>query len=137
MGWGEGGSVADILAHEEVRGVMRRYEGLTGRVRELFDRMLSLNSSLKFQPGSAGWESWHELEKLPELIKLRTDRLGKGALTLEREAQLRAEVEFLDHELAYHQRVVDQGVEEAGRGFVAATGDSTLAAAKRGFPLQT
>ncbi len=137
MRCGEAASVADILAHEEVLGLMRRYEGLTGRVRELFDRMLSLNSSLKFQPGSAGWESWHELEKLPELIKLRTDRLGKGALTLEREAQLRAEVEFLDHELAYHQRVVDQGVEEAGRGFVAATGDSTLAAAKRGFPLQT
>jgi len=143
MRCGSAASVADVLAHQEVLGLMRRYEGVTGKIHELWERLLSVTGKSPtarnpFPPGSAAYESWFELKKLPGMIKLRTERLSgvtKGAINVRQEAQLRAEVEFLENELANHQKVVDQLVLEAGTGYVAKTGESTLAAAKRGFRL--
>jgi len=143
MRCGSAASVADVLAHQEVLALMRRYEGATGKVRSLWEKMLSVTGKAPtaknpFPRGSAAFESWFEIKKLPEMIKLRTDRLSgvaKGAINVGQEAQLRAEVEFLENELAIHQKVVDQMVLEAGTGYIAKTGETTLEAAKRGFPL--
>ena len=42
MRCGSAASVADVLAHQEVLALMRRYEGVTGKVHELWEKMLSL-----------------------------------------------------------------------------------------------
>jgi hypothetical protein len=135
--------VADILAHQEVLALMRRYEGLTGRVRELWDKMLSAkklapDAANPFPAKTQAYEAWFEVKKLPSLIKARTDRLSAGfagVIKSEQEAQLRAEVEFLQNELAYNQAIVDQVVLEAGAGYIAKTGETTAEAGAKGFQL--
>lgn len=126
-------AIEDVLAHQNVLKLMRRYEGLSGKVRQLWDRMRSLGKRgvpidvNPFPPGSRAWESWLEVKKLPQMIEARTAKYGPH-LSKEAEALLRQDVDFLESELARHQHTVDQLILEAGEGFVAKAGDSTAKA---------
>jgi hypothetical protein len=130
--------VAEILAHAGVVRLLRRYEGVLGRLRQLWDRLVSLSGRTgafvnPFPPGSQAFESWLELKKLPEIIEARRAALG-DALGTEHEALLRRDVEFLESEVAYHQGVVDQLTLEAGAGFVARAAERTAEAIAAGMP---
>jgi hypothetical protein len=128
---GAAAQVGDVLAHAEVIRLMRRYEGLTGTLRELWDRLLSAagkaspNGPPPFPKGSAAYNSWFELQKLPELIRRRVAKFGPH-LTKEQDALLRSEVEFLENERRIHQDVVDRLVFESADNFVASPDNPTL-----------
>jgi hypothetical protein len=126
-------SVEDVLAHQTVIKLIRRYEGTTGKIRQLWDKLRSLGGKTPanvnpFPPGSQAYNSWLEVKKLPAMIEARSAKYGPH-LTKDAEAALRQDIEFLETELAQHQKVVDQMILEAGEDFIAKTGDSTLHAA--------
>jgi hypothetical protein len=121
-------TIDDVLAHQVVLKLMRRYEGLTGKVRLIWDKLVSLAGKkvgIPFEAGSQAYNSWLEVQKLPAMIEARSAKYGPH-LTKDAEAALRQDIEFLETELANHQAIVDKMVAEAGEDFVAKTGDSTL-----------
>lgn len=135
---GPDATLAEVLAHERIVQLMRRYEGVTGAIRELWDRMLSLvgksTSANPFPPGSRAYESWLELKKLPDLAEARILKYPNG-VGAANESALSADLEFLENERRLHQQVVDDIALESGAGFVAKTGDSGRAAVAAGYPL--
>jgi hypothetical protein len=121
-------TIDDVLAHQVVLKLMRRYEGVTGKIRQLWDKLVSLagkKAGIPFEAGSQAYNSWLEVQKLPAMIEARSAKYGPH-LTKEAEAALRQDIEFLESELAHHQEIVEKMVAEAGDDFVAKTGDSTL-----------
>ena len=131
-------TIVDILAHAEVVQLLRRYEGVTGKIRRLYDRLLSLAGfaplvPFKFPAGSAAFESYLELRKLPEIIEARRAALG-ASLGTESEAALRRDVEFLEAEYNRHAEVVDAMTIEKGAGFVAKAEERTAEAITNGMP---
>jgi Domain of unknown function (DUF4157) len=136
---GKQATVGLILAHEPIVKMLRRYDGLLGRLRELSDKLRSLagfphpNAPPPFPAGSQAYESYWEIKKLPEIIESRRAALGT-VLGTDSEAVLRRDVEFLENELLRHQQVVDQMVLERGVGFIAAAGEGTKKAIDAGMP---
>jgi hypothetical protein len=131
---------ADVAAHAGVVRLLRRYDGVLGRFRQLWDRfreILGVTSNVppsSLQRGSEAWESFHELSKHEELIAARTKRLGESVTAAE-EAALESDVEFFESEFEHHARVVDQAAEEAGKGYIAAAGRRTREALVSGYRL--
>src|SRR2546430_648093 len=74
-------TIGVIRAHEVVVTLLRRYEGVLGKLREVTDRLLSLAGFPPagvnpFPPGTQAFESFLELKKLPEVIESRRAALG-------------------------------------------------------------
>lgn len=129
---------ADIALHAGVVRQLRRYDGVLGRLRQLWDKMRALagaGGQGAFKPGSEAWESFMELSKHEKILAARKSRLGGGGLTAADEAALKADVDFFENELAHHRKIVEQMSEEAGQGFVASPGNTSRAALKDGMPL--
>jgi hypothetical protein len=131
-------TLAEVLAHEDVVQLMRRYEGFSGRVRQLWDKILVVagkgENVCPYPQGSRAWEAWHEIKKLPDLVTARMLKYGSGVRAAN-ESTLAADLEFLEDELKQNSKILDTMVAEDGVGFVAKTGDSTRAALKAGYPL--
>jgi hypothetical protein len=121
-----------ILAHEGTVRLLTRYDGVLGRIRELVDRVLSIGPA-RFPPGSQAFESFLEVQKLPEVIASRQKALG-AVLGTESEAVLRRDIAFLENELLRHEQVVEKVVLEEGVGYVARAGESTKKAVAEGMP---
>jgi hypothetical protein len=131
-------TIVEIVAHGRIVRLLRRYDGVLGRIRALLDRMRSLAGrhapgTNPFPPGSQAFESWLELQKLPDIIALRRAELGQE-LGLQAESLLRRDVAFLESELAQHQDVVDRMVLESGAGYVARAQERTAEAVRGGMP---
>lgn len=131
--------LVEVLAHENLVKLMRRYEGVTGRLREIWEKLLAVvgkspKEANPFPAGAKAYESWNELQKMPELVeatKLKyADGVGKA-----NESALAKDLDILEAEARRHQKIVDEMVLEAGEGFVAKTGDSTRAALAAKYPL--
>jgi hypothetical protein len=135
---GSAATVADLLRHEEIVKLVNRYNGVVGRLRELWDKLKSLagveTPTPPFRAGSRAYESWLELRKLEAILAARYARLPKE-LGTESESLLRGDIEYLENEYRIHKQVVDDMIVGAGRGFVAKPGESTLNAAKAGWEL--
>ena len=131
---------ADVAAHAGVVRLLRRYDGVLGRFRQLWDRfreILGVTSNVppsSLQRGSEAWESFHELGKHEELIAARTKRLGESVTAAE-EGALESDVEFFESEYEHHARVVEQAAQEAGKGYIAAAGRRTREALVSGYRL--
>ncbi len=124
---GPSAKVGDILAHTDTIAMLERYSGLTGKVRQVWDRLRSFAGMGKaarnpFPAGSQAFNSWHELEKLQQLVGYRRgvlqELLHKSPSATEAQVALRKELDFLENELDVHQRVVDALVLERGSGAI-------------------
>jgi hypothetical protein len=137
--YGPKATVGVVLAHESVVKMLRRYDGLLGRLTELIDKLRSLagfpakGAPPPFPPGTLAFESYGEAMKLPEVIASRRAALGT-ALGTESENALRREISYLENELARHEQVVNQMVAEKGLGYIAAAGEDTKKAIAGGMP---
>lgn len=137
---GPAAKVGDIVAHAETVKALNRYSGVTGRAREIWDRMRSFvtGKKLSFELHSKAHESYLELEKLDRLIAMRrgllTEMLQKSPNPTEAQAALRKEIAFLENEVDIHQRVLDGLVSQKGAGFVAMS-DGTQEALRAGHRL--
>jgi hypothetical protein len=132
-------TLAEVLAHENVINLMRRYDGATGKLRELWEKLLALlgkspRDANPFRAGSKAYDSWNELYKLPDVVNAQFLKY-KGGVTAANESTLARDLEILEEEARRHRKIVDEMVLEAGDGFVAKTGDSTRAAVGQGYPL--
>ena len=122
----------EIAEHVGTVTSMRRYEGLSGRLRALLERIRAwFKSNPMAGPGTRAWEARLELQKLPAIIESHAREMADPATLLERRAALEHEIDDLESQLARHAADVDSV--EAGQGFVAAEGktgaaDSTDAA---------
>jgi hypothetical protein len=111
----------DIELHAETARLMQRYSGLSGRIRILKERIENWISRNGEPPvGSRAWEAKLEIEKLPQIIDERLERLSRGDLDAQAEADLRADIENLEQQLDQHQRTLDEMDTDPGVGFVAA-----------------
>ncbi|MEZ4462943.1 MAG: DUF4157 domain-containing protein [bacterium] len=125
---GPGAKVADVLAHTDTIRMLNRYEGAAGKARQQWDRLRSFAGMGKagqvpFEAGSKAFDSWHELEKLQQLIGYRrgllAEMLEKAPSATEAQVALRTELDFLENEVDIHRRVVDAVVLERGTGAIA------------------
>jgi len=112
---GANAEVGDVLAHAGVIKSIERYNGLFGKVRELRDRFVSRFGGkeavrTKLEKGSKAWEAYFEVEKLPALIEKRREALFRaGRATKQDEAAIRAEIAYMERELARHKRTLAAG----------------------------
>jgi hypothetical protein len=132
-------TMAEVLAHERLIQHLRRYEGVTGRLRELWEKLLAFagkspTDKNPFPAGSKAWESWNELYKLPDVVDAQFLKYRDG-LRAGNETTLVQDLEVLEDQARRHRSIIDEMVGEAGAGFVAKTGDSTRAAIAAGYPL--
>lgn len=111
----------DIELHARTARLMEGYSGLSGRARDLLNRLQRF-IGLRGEPpvGSRAWEAKLEVEKLPRVIQERLDRLGRGGLDPEAEAALRADVDNLQAQLARHEQTLADMDADPGAGYVAA-----------------
>ncbi|MBV8762519.1 MAG: hypothetical protein JO257_34865, partial [Deltaproteobacteria bacterium] len=135
-------TLAEVLAHENVVNLMRRYEGFSGKVRQLWDKILVVagkgENVCPYPEGSRAWEAWHEVKKLPDLVTARMLKYGDGATTgihAANESALAADLEFLEEQLARNRAILDGVVAEESVGFVGKTSKSSQAALDAGYPL--
>jgi hypothetical protein len=111
----------DIELHAETVRLMQRYSGLSGRIRILKERIQNWISRNGEPPiGSRAWEAKLEIDKLPRVIDERLERLSRGDLDAEAEADLRADIENLEQQLDQHQQTLNEMDTDPGVGFVAA-----------------
>ncbi len=140
---GEKALAKDVLEHGGTVKLLTRYEGVSGKLRELWERMLSIGGKrggdkLKnpFTPGTQAFESWLETKKLPGIIESRLQGMSKkaGELTKDAEEALAREIKVLEDDLARHQANVDRLAAEEGTGFIAKSEEATAAAESAGWP---
>ena len=133
---GPGAKPEHVRAHAETARQLLRYEGVTGHIRRLIDRVLTL---LRLGPpgyGTLGFEAKLERDKLTAMIAelermqgqidARGEQLHKGDPAAQADA-IAKDIESLREQLKLHEGNI--GSYEAARGFVAAT--DTRAAAPR------
>jgi hypothetical protein len=125
----------EIAEHVATIRSMQRYQGLSGRVRALLDRITAwLTRNPGAGPGTRGWEARLELEKLPPIIEARAREMADPATAPARRAELELELADLERQMREHAAAVDSVA--TGQGFVAAEGLSAgkAEAARRGYP---
>jgi hypothetical protein len=106
---GRGAIVDDILAHGAVIDRVTRYNGVLGKLRRLWDRLVALLQRARqpIKPGTPVWRSYQELLKLDDLIALRQSaRMGQGVVNPE---ILDREIEFFQGYYAHHEAIVAEG----------------------------
>lgn len=132
---GPNADVNHVRLHAETARLMLRYQGVSGAVRVLIERVAGMFSPGKAPPrvGSRAWEAMLEVRKLPEIISYRA-----RALALSGDPDVRAkavaDLEYLRAQLERHQSTVDRWDLEQGVGFVAAEGSHHDAAVAAGYP---
>ncbi|MCP3142028.1 hypothetical protein [Pyxidicoccus xibeiensis] len=118
------GAAHNIAAHLPLVNALRGYSGVSGRIRQVMDRLRRwITGHTAPQPGSQLFEARFELEKLDRLIRQRLDALARtrdsGAVE-----DLVADLDHLDAQVARHDATIRQGIEAKGKGYVAVEGGS-------------
>ena len=120
---GRNATELDIQLHIGTVRTLRRYAGLTGKVRALLERIYNWIARNGEPPvGSRAWEAKLELEKLPNIIAERQARLAAGDLDSGVRADLEAEIADLEEQIDYHARTLDAMDVNPGVGYVASEG---------------
>ena len=122
---GDGVGQRNIAEHVNTVRTMRRYQGFSGRVRVLMERVRAWFSAHPGAPiGSRAWEARLEVEKLPPIIEARARELADPETPAARREELDRELTSLESQLAQHQETLEAMSADPGRGFVAAEGTS-------------
>ena len=133
---GSNASAADVLLHASVVQSLERYSGVVGRLRNLYERFLKLigKEPAAFPRGSRAFEAQLELEKLPDLIAIRQQRLASGSVTTAEAKAIEEDIRFLETEEAIHKQTVEQLALEQGESFIALRASKEAEALKTGYP---
>ncbi|MEO8703199.1 MAG: hypothetical protein ABI867_24345 [Kofleriaceae bacterium] len=135
--------LADVLAHQRTIARVTRYNGLTGKLRKMWDRLVAMvGGKLDVNPfpkGSLGYNSFEEIQKLQGLIEQRRAKLVADVVD---PSILDEEIQFLEGEVAKHQDVVRgvEAMEMSPAGILVErpkTGQRTAEAVAGGYPLPT
>lgn len=103
--------IEDVLAHRATIARVTRYNGVVGKLRSLWDRLVVQTEGINpFRPGQLGWESFEEVRKIDELIAARRAQWNPRTLDAR---TLDDEIAFLDARRAYHEEIL-RSAEETG-----------------------
>lgn len=130
-------SFRHIAEHVRTIRSMQRYQGFSGRVRVLIDRVVAwLTLHPDAGPGTRAWEARLELEKLRPIVEARAREMADPATSATRRAELDREIAHLEAQLADHAAALEGLTTQPSRGYVAAEGLSAGAAeaARRQYP---
>ncbi|WP_437729015.1 eCIS core domain-containing protein [Sorangium sp. So ce861] len=115
---GERASLSTVMHHEATLRAMRRYEGVTGSLRSLLERVQAyVRGGGRIPPGSRAFEAHFELQKLPPLIQQFQAELANQPLTDQARAHIEQQIASLEAQLAHHARHLDDVA--PGLGYVA------------------
>lgn len=138
---GRAATIEDVLAHRATVERITKYNGVTGKLRGLWDRFVvgAGGGVNPFKKGTVAWESFEEVRKIDGLIESRRAAWG-GRLA---DAQtLDDEIAFLEGRRAYHEEILRTAEETgalkaAGMGHVAGpdVGKVTREAQAKGYKL--
>ena len=118
-------SVADIQLHVPTVRTLAKYQGLTGKVRALIERIANWIKRNGEPPVfSRAWSAKLELQKLPAIIEARQARLASGDIDADTRTQLEIEIADLESQITRHARTLDEMDTNPGVGYVAAEGVS-------------
>ena len=122
---GRDATALDIELHVPTVRTLRRYQGLTGKVRALIERISNWIERNGEPPVfSRAWEAKLELQKLPAIIEARQAKLASADLDGDTRAQLETEIADLESQITRHARTLDQMDVNPGVGYVAVEGIS-------------
>lgn len=128
--------VGDILLHAETVRLLERYSGVSGKIRELWDKFRSfakIGDDANVPPSawaknSQAYLSWFEVKKLQGIVDVKRaelqELLRKGAPQAQQDS-LRREIAFLENEHDIHRRVVEQASQEVSDDMFVAMGTGT------------
>ena len=117
----------DIQLHVDTVDAMRRYVGLSGRVRMFMNRIGRGLGMDIVDPSQMGrWEAALEVAKLPRIIGERIARLSEHGLDPRRRALVLEEIANLERQFLSEVARFDQGAAAEARGFVAAQSQGDL-----------
>lgn len=103
--------IEDVLAHRATIARVTRYNGVAGKLRGLWDRLVVKTEGINpFRPGELGWEAFEEIRKIDELIVMRRARWNPRTLDAR---TLDDEIAFLEGRRVYHEEIIRSG-EETG-----------------------
>jgi hypothetical protein len=103
--------IEDVLAHRATIARVTRYNGVVGKLRGLWDRLVvKTEGSNPFRPGELGWEAFEEIRKIDELIAMRRARWNPRTLDAR---TLDDEIAFLEGRRAYHEEII-RSAQETG-----------------------
>lgn len=103
--------IEDVLAHRATIARVTRYNGVVGKLRGVWDRLVVRTEGINpFRPGELGWEAFEEIRKIDELIAMRRARWNPRTLDAR---TLDDEIAFLDGRRAYHEEII-RSAEETG-----------------------
>jgi hypothetical protein len=98
----------DIAAHMPVVTSVRKYVGLSGRVRLLLAKFENfVSDDILVLPGQTGFEARLEVEKLKQAIAWRTEKLRSKDLPVVERTQYIDEIEELSEDIAKYEHAVD------------------------------
>lgn len=110
-----------IADHVNTVRTLRAYQGLSGRVRLVLDKINAwIAGHPNVRPGSLAWETRREIEKLQAIVDARQRALNGANLTEAQRAALQAELAAYEAQLAKHTANLNTITNEPGRGYVAA-----------------
>lgn len=129
---GPSATPTDIRLHAPTARTMLRYQGLSGRVRQLL-RQLAEWIGLHGSPpvGSRAWEARLELEKLPAIIADRVREYVDADPAAR--AELEAELDALVRQVELHAETLREWNLDPGRGYVAAESAGQMEARRLGY----
>ena len=131
-------TATDISLHVPTVRTLRRYSGLTGKVRALIERItnwIKQNGEPPF--GSVAWEAKLELEKLPRILAAKQAVLASNSTDAATRARIEADIADLESQIDYHTRNLDAMDTDPGRGFIAAENTPSPKTAKEARGLLT
>lgn len=119
----------DIQLHVGTVDAMRRYAGLSGRVRMFMNRIARRMNRPVTDPTQLGaWEASLEVAKLPRIIEERMARLSERGLDPRRRALVMEQIASLEAQFMREVARADLGGAAEARGFVAAQAQGDLTA---------
>ena len=122
---GAGTTLDDILRHAPAVQLLKRYRGLTGKLRSRLDRLRAFfGPDVPTLTDGRAFEAWGELLKLPGLISERRRQLTGRNLEPGDRVQLEVEVESLRQQLQTNLPLVEKLAQR--RGYIAAEGSAGL-----------
>lgn len=115
----------DVLRHAPTVRLLKRYRGLTGKLRSHLDRLRKFfGAEVPNLTDGLAFEAWGELLKLPGLIAARRQQLIRRDLQPGDRARLEAEIETLRSQWKNNLPRVEKLARR--RGYIAVEGDTGL-----------
>lgn len=133
---GKGSGAQQVRSHVETAKALLRYKGPLGKIRQLLSKIVQVFTRIPGY-GTQGFESRLEVRKLRQIIdtlqqaqtaiEQRFESVNRrgGAPTPAEKAAIEKEIEALEHQLNYHEALVDSL--DPGSGYVAAYSSKTEA----------